>query len=221
MRRTSTDVLALKLSKCYQYERNCLTRARTRKDGHYRLPACWDIGSQANPESQMPSVWVKLARACRDRKIDPIHYIQWSMSMGRLKLTPPPEPNLLLRPRAFDDYKLWLPSEKHEARNLLLKQKDRAELEFAVSSGPNHDPLDTWDFVLSMREFSPLFCFGVATMLGGKHFLNLARTLEIDALLQYKRHAHAYDEAWGARWVPPGGAERAARLYEQLLEEEP
>lgn len=38
------DILASKLRKCYQFERNCLS-LRLNRPAHYRVPACWDGGS--------------------------------------------------------------------------------------------------------------------------------------------------------------------------------
>src|SRR4051812_10125282 len=103
MKTTPSDLNALadKLRRCYQFERNHLKR-RYKEPDDYRVPALWGTGGREARKKD--SLWHKLAKFCGNRKIDPIHYIQWCLGVGLGPYVPPPEPNQLLEVRRMEAY---------------------------------------------------------------------------------------------------------------------
>src|SRR4051794_15219629 len=103
MKRTDSDIdiLADKLCKCYQYERNQLARCCNQRD-NYRVPKLWLGGGR---EKKRKSVFHQLALFCRRQQIDPVRYLQWCLDIGQVLVAPPPEPNQLLAQKKMGAYR--------------------------------------------------------------------------------------------------------------------
>src|SRR4051794_30678591 len=100
-RLTELDLLADRLRKCYQFERNQLNRQFSRP-GDYRVPQLWRGGGR---EKEGKSVFRQLALFCRNQGIDPVSYVQWCLHPAHVQLGHPPEPNQLLATRKMDAYR--------------------------------------------------------------------------------------------------------------------
>lgn len=209
--------LADRLRKCYQLERNRLT-VNQKGEAGYRTPTTKRSGG---PEGRGSSVWVKLARFCAKQKIDPIRYIQWSLSIDRVLLGQPPEPNQLLSPTTMNEYRRDQDKQRLHNSRRFNHEMDVARIHFG-SYRRSFKPERAWAIVLvePFLEISPLMRYCLATIFGGERFHKIADIWEARALSQYHRNPDAY-ACWPAGMIPVGFAKKAERQYDRLLEEEP
>lgn len=211
------DKVAITLCKCYQYERRrcelCLHDKMT-----YFVPAIFKVDLQSNPEARRTSIWHRLARICRDKGIDPMHYISMSIAPER----PIPEPSQLLEKKWLDSFVKESKKENEWVSLRLWMDKGTAERNFAALRCCGCGPKDAWAEVLvGAQELSPLLRFCVARLIGGKTFLRIAAVFKERALLQYHQFPDAYDAVWKHLAIPEGFREEADRLYGRILEREP
>lgn len=212
--------LADKLRKCYQVERNQLNRALLRDPG-YRVPK---DRRASGPEGKRDSVWKKLARFCQKRKIDPLRYVQWCLSVNQVLLGRPPEPNQLLAPSKMDEFVKSWPKQVQRDQERLKREMDIASCSHSAYKTAGVKPEDAWAVVLldTGLEISPLVRFWLARTIGGERFDKIADRFEVNALLQYHRNPIAYDACRPLRRrLPEDFADKAEWLYDRLLDKEP
>lgn len=208
----NSDVLALKLSKVYQYE-------RARYEGHgYRLPAYWRI-DKANREACKRSIWHRLAQRCQRRNIDPIRFVQWALRMKRLLFDRAPEPTKLLEAALFYEYLRDLPNIPGRIHDQVESntRSFNLELGFPIACGRSREEAAEYVLLHKGLSLTPLFRYCMA--------LNLRVCVDIctseyesSALFQYQYCPEAYDECWG-HVLPVSFHDRAVRLYDSLITE--
>lgn len=224
MTRNSSDQtdVARRLRNCYQFERNCYALRAANRSTRYRVPRCWDVTPTKRAEGRRVSIWHKLARLCQAREMDPVHYIQWSLSEHPFIMRFPPEPNQLLDPARMDAYKANVPKKGQEIRVKLLIQRREAEAQVSYYRSGGETTKVAWSMTLLNKglSLSPLFCYCIARVIDNKMFRRIAAHFEERALYQYQLHASLYDEYWKPL-IPKGFAEVAAEFYDRLLDQEP
>lgn len=220
--RSDLDILADKLRKCYQFERNQLLRSHNRPD-NYEVPEHWRGGGR---EKKGKSTFHQLALFCQKQEIDPIHYIQWCLHPAQVLLEKPPEPNQLLTLLKMNTYRESQPKRRKAQLEAFNREMNyaRDEYGFKVRSVTAKR---AWTIVLlnGSLEVSPLFRYACALTLalGDKkeHYLNIAENWEARAMFQYQYDPEVYDRSWVKVVLPPDFAERAAHFYAQLIDKEP
>jgi hypothetical protein len=208
-------ILAARLARCYVWERRRYESIVAGRSSRYRLPPCYD-GTAGGPEARGPSVWVKLARICKQRDIDGVHYIQWSLDLHRLALGRPPEPNQLLANALLDAYSDGLPK---EMRRIPYLNSERCALKAAMAIPKLMGGTDVEALAYALGNLdislSALFRYSIARLARYELFDKIAAHFEEDALYEYGRHPAAYDSMWG-EVLPPDIATRSAKFYDEL-----
>jgi hypothetical protein len=213
------DLLAQKLRRCYEYERD--RAGRTLGRGGFRLPPFWreDAG---RGESRRPSVWHRLAVACGTSRIDPVRYVQWAVAVRQAGLGRPPEPTQLHDRARIAAFVADRPDREAEVARRLTN--DSRSLQRGVTLGELHfDRVRALAAALSdtHSEVSPLLRFLAARAVAGEEFEAIADRFHQPALLQFQREPDLYAESWREMCIPAGFAGLADWLYDRVLEQLP
>lgn len=217
-RQSSDQELERRVRAVYEFERSQYMSI-LREDGvRYRVPRHCD--GAGGPEGRRgASVWRRLIGACRERGIDPINYVQWSLSLRTLGLSRPPEPNQLLSRQNVGAYIRNRPNVRRSIELAVWLERQTAKRRLAYAELYCKLSLPkAWANVLGgeLAELSPLFRYAAAHAIGGKALLRIASGIEDRASWQYQLDHVLYDECWEPL-IPAGFARRSAEIYDRLI----
>ncbi len=189
--------------------RLCYERARAAREAlKHNEPA--SKGGAGYAAEATADVWVRLARFCAGRSIDPVAYIDWTFDNALLGRSAPAPRQLLNHQHA----RAFLDGLKEDGREIevafrVQQQTARTNMLLAQRLGRQAPP-DALAAVLldESLPLSALYRYCLATSIGGERFRRIARLYEVEAARQYRRNRADYDAVWG-RWIPERLRERS------------
>ena len=172
---------------------------RTGQPSKYKPGARWDGGFDAEGAKHTP-IWPKIAKRVLAMNLDPEAFVKRQFQSAAKV----PWPNMLLSPRALENYKRFADFDKIELADAFEAQTSAATTEVAVQLAVGAESeLDAWvTTLLSERVLlTALYRYCIARRLRYQHpqeprvqgIINLYREA---AIMQYLRSPDEYDAIW-------------------------
>jgi len=207
---SEADVLARKLARCYQYERDAV-QLRLKHKGTYRLPSFWCDNH----------IWRRLISHAGDNKIDPLRYVRWALQPLQVYPDRFPEPNQLLSFAGMCAYREYLGTVREQIELSFHGEAESANSRFQFRHRAYGDnPEDAWlgTVVGGDLNLTPLFRYIMARKLGTPRAMEIAGNYVNDALQMFSFHPDEYQAVYGAKGVlPEDFAGHATRYYDRLI----
>lgn len=200
----------------YRKERSVHDSMLSGEAHEYRVPKHYDGRPAAHPYGKpVESIWIKLARELRKRKVEPFDYLRFHFSecgLGR-----PPEPTHLLSDGHFALYE----TRREKGEGIDMDLATQASLASTNISYQRRFMERSYDDACAIVILDPglnlstLFRYCMARTFPGKRFAAIAAKLEGAAVMQYLSCRGGYDKDWKSV-LPKGFRQLALEIYGKL-----